>query len=106
MAGLSHLKAELPVSSPICRDCLVGRCRLQRQTLFFWAELDMIMVPGFPAWVCDLCGWRRFDPEARRWLRALLYPPIGPGRSKPVVLPQEDFPGGERFRDYSGRGEG
>ena len=34
-------------------------------------------VPGFPAWVCDVCGKREYDDHAVNWLVTLLSPNAG-----------------------------
>jgi YgiT-type zinc finger domain-containing protein len=56
--------------------------RLQYLTYFTWLNEELITVPNFPAWVCDLCGRREYDSRAVTWLNALLNPEAG---RKPVV---------------------
>ncbi len=66
-----------------CRKCLGGRKRLQTITLMTWLGDDLITVPDFPAWVCDLCGHRIYDSHAMAQLSLLLNPdagtPVQPG---------------------------
>jgi len=44
-------------------------------TYFTWAGSEMITVPDFPAWVCDICGKREYDLEALNRLSQVLFPP-------------------------------
>lgn len=55
-----------------CPSCAGGRRRLQHITYLTWFRDQMITVPNFPAWVCDLCGSRDFDMRAISWLNTLL----------------------------------
>ncbi|RMF40620.1 MAG: YgiT-type zinc finger protein [Anaerolineae bacterium] len=69
-----------PESSPReqpCPACQGGVLRLQYQTHFVWLRTEMITVPDFPVWVCDLCHYRQNDVRALRWLGMLLSPHLG-----------------------------
>jgi YgiT-type zinc finger domain-containing protein len=57
-----------------CKRCSTGVMQLSYITHFIWLKEDLITVPNFPAWVCDICGRRRFDPRAIAWLNLLLNP--------------------------------
>ena len=57
-----------------CKRCSTGVMRLSYITHFTWLNEELITVPNFPAWVCDICGRRRFDPRAVSWLKMLLNP--------------------------------
>jgi YgiT-type zinc finger domain-containing protein len=48
--------------------------RLQNVTYFAQLDSELISVPDFPAWVCDLCGQREYDPRAISRLNVLLAP--------------------------------
>ena len=50
---------------------------MQHLTYFTWLNAELVTVPHFPAWVCDLCGRREYDPRAVKWLNALLHPEAG-----------------------------
>lgn len=68
-----------------CPNCGGGRKHLQHITYLTWFRDQMITVPNFPAWVCDLCGGRDFDSRAVSWLHTILntqerHPPRGPER--------------------------
>jgi YgiT-type zinc finger domain-containing protein len=45
---------------------------LQHLTYFTWLNEELITVPNFPAWVCDICGRREYDGRAITWLNTLL----------------------------------
>ncbi len=51
--------------------------RLQFKTYFTWLDDELISVPNFPAWVCDVCGRREYDTRAISWLNMLLSPTAG-----------------------------
>ncbi len=55
-----------------CPNCGGGRKRLRHITYLTWFRDQMITVPNFPAWVCDLCGERDFDTRAISWLNTIL----------------------------------
>jgi len=50
---------------------------LRYMTYFTWLHDELITVPNFPAWVCDLCGRREYDARAVSWLNTLLSPSTG-----------------------------
>jgi YgiT-type zinc finger domain-containing protein len=58
-------------------------------TYFTWLGAELITVPHFPAWVCDVCGKREYDERAITWLSALLNPDAGksPATRKPSHRP-------------------
>jgi len=68
----------------LCAECQTGVYRLRYITYFTWLNQELITVPNFPAWVCDVCGRRDYDIRAISWLNALLNPETGkssrPGR--------------------------
>jgi YgiT-type zinc finger domain-containing protein len=51
--------------------------RLSYLTYFTWLDDELVTVPNFPAWVCDMCGKREYDPRAISWLTTLLSPNTG-----------------------------
>lgn len=64
-----------PVSNHgLCQECGAGAYRLERITYFTWLNDELVTVPNFPAWVCDVCGRREYDPRAILWLNTLLHP--------------------------------
>ncbi|MBN2550727.1 MAG: YgiT-type zinc finger protein [Anaerolineales bacterium] len=61
----------------VCSECQTGVLRLQYLTYFTWLNGELITVPNFPAWVCDVCGRRDYDDRAVLWLNTLLAPEAG-----------------------------
>lgn len=64
------------VSYP-CPACQAGVLQLRYLTYYTRLHGDLITVPNFPAWVCDMCGHREDDGRARSWLNILLNPQTG-----------------------------
>jgi YgiT-type zinc finger domain-containing protein len=60
-----------------CPECLAGVMRMEAVTYFTWLDRELVTVPNFPAWVCDMCGRREFDSRAITWLNTLLNPSAG-----------------------------
>jgi YgiT-type zinc finger domain-containing protein len=60
-----------------CPECQTGIMRMRHLTYFTWLNEELITVPNFPAWVCDLCGRRDYDYRAISWLNTLLHPETG-----------------------------
>jgi YgiT-type zinc finger domain-containing protein len=46
-------------------------------TYFTWMGEELVMVPNFPAWICDVCGRREYDEKSIAWLTMLLNPDAG-----------------------------
>lgn len=68
---------ETPKFNALCTECQTGVYRLQYITYFTWLNDELITVPNFPAWVCDVCGRREYDSRAITWLNTLLNPEAG-----------------------------
>jgi YgiT-type zinc finger domain-containing protein len=64
-----------------CSECKAGVLRRRSLTYYTWLDDELITVPNFPAWVCDMCGRREYDPRAISWLNTLLNPAAGRRRS-------------------------
>ena len=57
-------------------------------TYFTWLGDELITVPDFPAWMCDVCGRREYDVHALNQLSLLLAPNAGhPNPKAPRTLP-------------------
>jgi len=71
-----------------CDECQAGVMRLRFITYFAWIGEELILVPNFPAWICDVCGRRDYDEKSLSWLSMLLSPDAGkaprPRRSDPA----------------------
>jgi len=61
----------------ICPECHTGVFHLEYLTYFTWLNDELITVPNFPSWVCDVCGKREYDMHAVSWLNVLLSPTTG-----------------------------
>ncbi len=66
-----------PATSHVCPECHTGVLRLEYLTYFTWLNDELITVPNFPSWVCDICGKRDYDTHAISWLNMLLSPTTG-----------------------------
>ncbi|HOG78207.1 MAG TPA: YgiT-type zinc finger protein [Anaerolineaceae bacterium] len=60
-----------------CNECPAGQMHLQNVTYFTWLADQLITVSDFPAWVCDVCGRREYDPRALNQLSLILSPNAG-----------------------------
>lgn len=60
-----------------CPECQSGVMHLEYLTYFTWLGNELITVPNFPAWVCDVCGRREYDERAVSWLNLILTPSMG-----------------------------
>jgi YgiT-type zinc finger domain-containing protein len=65
-----------------CNECQAGQMRRQYVTYFTWLGDELITVPDFPAWVCDVCGRREYDVNALNQLSLLLNPIAGKSTRK------------------------
>jgi YgiT-type zinc finger domain-containing protein len=74
------MNEKTPKSFP-CYECQAGMMRLQFITYFTWLGEELVTVPGFPAWVCDVCGRREYDQRAISWLTTMLNPETGRARA-------------------------
>jgi YgiT-type zinc finger domain-containing protein len=76
MHDISSTQTPSPSSLP-CNECLAGIMHMRHITYFTWLGDELVMVPRFPAWVCDICGKREYDERAISWLSMLLNPEAG-----------------------------
>ncbi len=60
-----------------CKECQAGMMHLEHMTYFTWLDEELVTVPNFPAWVCDMCGRREYDARAISWLVTILNPETG-----------------------------
>ena len=74
-----------------CMNCQGGIKRLEAATLMTWLGNELITVPNFPAWVCDMCGNRTFDNHALAQLSLLLNPEAGTP-IQPMMPPAQNPP--------------
>ena len=77
----------------ICRECHAGMMQPRLITYFTWLNEELITVPHFPSWICDVCGRREYDEQAISWLNMILDPNAGkptPHRKNAPILPRAD----------------
>ncbi len=72
-----------------CNECQAGHLRRRYLTYFTWLGDELITVPDFPAWVCDVCGRREYDGHAINQLSLLLNPNAGRPRPRAVTRKTE-----------------
>jgi YgiT-type zinc finger domain-containing protein len=60
-----------------CHKCHAGHVNMQHVVYYTWVSGDLITVPDFPAWICDVCGMREYDQRALSWLNIILSPETG-----------------------------
>jgi YgiT-type zinc finger domain-containing protein len=80
-----------------CNECHAGNLQPRRVTYFTWIGDELISVPHFPAWVCDVCGRLEYDLKAVTWLEMILDPNAGKPttrhrRTPPPPRPQAGAP--------------
>jgi YgiT-type zinc finger domain-containing protein len=80
-----------------CNECRTGNLQPRRVTYFTWIGSQLISVPHFPAWICDVCGRREYDMKAVLWLEMILDPNAGKPTKKrrgaaPPPRPKSDLP--------------
>ena len=74
-----------PTSPYPCSECQAGMMHLRFVTYFTWLAEEAIMVPNFPAWICDFCGRREYDEKSLSWLTTLLNPDAGKPTGRKVI---------------------
>ncbi len=60
-----------------CRECQAGHMHREYVAYYTWLGDELIAVPDFPAWVCDICGRCDYDENALTRLTLLLSPHAG-----------------------------
>lgn len=77
-----------------CMECQAGQMHRTYVTYYTWLAEELITVPNFPAWVCDVCGRREYDHHALNQLSLLLSPNAGKG-SRPRPRPNRPDAAGD-----------
>ncbi|MGD2157976.1 MAG: YgiT-type zinc finger protein [Anaerolineales bacterium] len=72
---------DCPCQFMVCPECQTGRMMMCYRPYFTWLHDELITVPDFPSWVCDLCGRHEYDVRAVSWLNVLLNPSTGESSS-------------------------
>ena len=60
-----------------CNECQAGHMHREYVAYYTWLGDELITVPDFPAWVCDICGRCEYDENALARLSLLLSPNAG-----------------------------
>lgn len=72
---------DVPNESFQCSECQAGMMHLQHITYFTWLDEELVTVPNFPAWVCDMCGRREYDAvRYHGWSPFSILKPARPAR--------------------------
>lgn len=64
-------------NASLCVECRAGVMRPRQIPYFTWLGEELVTVPSFPAWICDICGRREYDEKAIQWLNMILDPNAG-----------------------------
>ena len=92
----------LPEIPEVCPYCYFGRIRPGKRSFTARTNSKPVIVPDFPAWICDVCGFTVYDPTSLMNLQRLLTRPNVPNyqqaapkipRAKPAKpQPKRDQP--------------
>jgi YgiT-type zinc finger domain-containing protein len=78
-------------TAPIpCNECPAGLMHPRSIAYFTWLGDELVIVPNFPAWVCDVCGNRIYDERAVAQLAMLLNPEAGKPTRRIKRTPRPD----------------
>jgi YgiT-type zinc finger domain-containing protein len=66
-----------------CPLCRIGTFRPKQVSYFNNRGGQLVSVPDFPAWVCDVCRHREYDPTALAELNFLLARKETPQQRRP-----------------------
>lgn len=81
-----------PLSNSVipCSECQAGHMHREYVAYYTWLGDELITVPDFPAWVCDICGRCEYDENALTRLTLLLSPNAGKNLSSSLRLRKKD----------------
>jgi len=65
----------LPEIPEVCPHCYFGRIKPGKRSFAARTNGKPVMVPDFPAWICDVCGFTIYDPASLLNLQRLLTNP-------------------------------
>jgi YgiT-type zinc finger domain-containing protein len=80
------------ITDPIilCSECQAGHMHRAYVAYYTWLGNELITVPDFPAWVCDMCGRCEYDENALTRLSLLLSPNAGKAITAPRKIAKKD----------------
>ncbi len=91
------------MTSPLtCEICHIGTLQKMRATYTVRWRSRLIIVPGTPAWLCDVCGEFSYDPEITSRIDLLLG--TRPAPSSLTDTPEDAHPPVSLRSLISGRG--
>jgi hypothetical protein len=80
----------------VCPNCHAGALQPRLVTYAAWHTLkssgqeQFVIVPRVPAWLCDVCEYRRFDIEAMERLALLIGPTADMDESAQMSFPRNE----------------
>jgi YgiT-type zinc finger domain-containing protein len=81
MKRIPKTLSEIP---EVCPHCYFGRIRPGKRSFTARTNSKPVMVPDFPAWICDVCGFTIYDPASLLNLQRLLTNPSKPRFTHPA----------------------
>jgi len=75
-----------------CVECQAGHMHREYIAYFTYLGDELISVPDFPAWVCDICGRCEYDENALTRLTLLLSPNAGKTISPSRIISKRSRP--------------
>jgi len=60
-----------------CPECQVGKYNLKLVTYYTYLGSELITVPDFPCWVCDVCKRQDYDQKALSQVYMMLSSNLG-----------------------------
>lgn len=78
-----------------CPQCMVGEMIPTKAFYCQWSDGHFITAPDFPAWVCDVCGAREYEPQAVLELQTL----VEMSRPAPARPARRSSPGNDDTAD-------
>jgi YgiT-type zinc finger domain-containing protein len=80
-----------------CPECQVGTYQLKLVTYYTYLGAELITVPDFPCWVCDVCKRFEYDQKAINQISLVLHSnlgqPVEKGRKGPAKQITRPRPG-------------
>jgi YgiT-type zinc finger domain-containing protein len=88
MKRINKSYSEIP---EVCPHCYFGRIKPGKRSFSARTNGKPVMVPDFPAWICDVCGFTIYDPTSLLNLQRLLTNPSKPGFNRPAPKSTESL---------------
>lgn len=80
-----------------CPECQVGKFELKKITYYTYLGEELITVPDFPCWVCNVCKRHEYDQKALNQvymvLNANLGKPVSQKHKRKASKPANSRPG-------------